>query len=109
MEYPITQSLRPPILDGSNYPYWKPKMRMYIKSIDERAWRSTLAGWVPPRMTADADNETRVKRELDWTTEENTLASYNSKALNASFTSVDTSMFKIISNCVSSKYAWDRL
>ncbi|KAL8456846.1 hypothetical protein ACS0TY_034908 [Phlomoides rotata] len=93
------------MLDGSNYPYWKPKMRMYIKSIDERAWRSILVGWTPLRTTADADNETRVKRELDWMTEESTLASYNSKALNAIFTSVDTSMFKIISNCVSSKDA----
>ncbi|KAL8555075.1 hypothetical protein ACS0TY_003030 [Phlomoides rotata] len=84
-------------------------MRMYIKYNYEKAWRSILAGWTPPRTTADADNETTIKRELDWTTKESTLASYNSKALNAIFTSVDTSMFKIISNCVSSKYAWDRL
>ncbi|KAL8512352.1 hypothetical protein ACS0TY_018726 [Phlomoides rotata] len=84
-------------------------MRMYIKSIDERAWRSILSGWEPPRTTADADAETTVKRELDWTTEESTLASYNSKALNAIFTFVDTSMFKIISNCVSAKDALDRL
>jgi hypothetical protein len=109
MEYPIVQSLKPPVLDGTNYPYWKPKMRMFIKSIDERAWRSVLAGWNPPRTTADGDNEVQVKRELDWTTEECTLASYNSKALNAIFTSVDVSMFKIISNCVSAKDAWDRL
>ncbi|KAL8536847.1 hypothetical protein ACS0TY_012139 [Phlomoides rotata] len=80
-------------------------MRMYIKSIDERAWRSILSGWEPPRTTADADAETTVKRELDWTIEESTLASYNSKAVNAIFTSVDTSMFKIISNCVSAKDA----
>ncbi|KAL8556616.1 hypothetical protein ACS0TY_004173 [Phlomoides rotata] len=46
-----------------------------------------------------------VKRELDWTTKESTLASYNSKAFNAIFTSVDTSMLKIISNYVSSKDA----
>ncbi|KAL8456800.1 hypothetical protein ACS0TY_034877 [Phlomoides rotata] len=84
-------------------------MRMYIKSIDERAWRSILSGWEPPRTTADADAETTVKRELDWTTEESTLASYNLKALNAIFTSANTSMFKIISNCVSAKDAWDRL
>ncbi|KAL8511325.1 hypothetical protein ACS0TY_017941 [Phlomoides rotata] len=84
-------------------------MRMYIKSIDEREWRSILADWTPPRTTAGADNEVQVKRELDWTTEESTLASYNSKALNAIFTPVDTSMFKIISNCVSAKDAWDKL
>ncbi|KAL8540445.1 hypothetical protein ACS0TY_001880 [Phlomoides rotata] len=80
-------------------------MCMYIKSIDERAWRSILVGWLPPRTKADVNAETTVKRELDWTTEESTLASYNSKALNAIFTSVDSSMFRIISNCVSAKDA----
>ncbi|KAL8511534.1 hypothetical protein ACS0TY_018077 [Phlomoides rotata] len=97
MEYPITHSLKPPVLDGSNYPYWKPKMRI--------AWRIILASWNPPRTTTDADNEVQVKRELYWTNDESTLASYNSKALNAIFTSVDTSMFKIISNCVFAKDA----
>ncbi|KAL8464945.1 hypothetical protein ACS0TY_034433 [Phlomoides rotata] len=82
---------------------------MYIKSIDERAWRSILAGWNPPRTTEDADHEVQVKKELDWTNDECTLASYNFKALNAIFTSVDTCMFKIISNCVSANDAWDRL
>ncbi|KAL8556430.1 hypothetical protein ACS0TY_004031 [Phlomoides rotata] len=84
-------------------------MRMYIKSIDERAWRSILSGWEPPITTIDADTGTTVNRELDWTTEESTLVSYNSKALNAIFTYVDTSMFKFISNYISAKDAWDRL
>ncbi|KAL8473036.1 hypothetical protein ACS0TY_030037 [Phlomoides rotata] len=84
-------------------------MRMFIKFIDERAWRSVLAGWNQPRITTDADNKVQIKRELDWTTDECTLASFNSKALNVIFTSVDISMFKIISNCVSIKDPWDRL
>ncbi|KAL8528619.1 hypothetical protein ACS0TY_006169 [Phlomoides rotata] len=65
MEYAITHSLKPPILDETNYPYWKQKMRMFIKSIDERAWRSVLAGWTPPRTQADADNEVQIKREME--------------------------------------------
>ncbi|KAL8534796.1 hypothetical protein ACS0TY_010723 [Phlomoides rotata] len=84
-------------------------MHMFIKSIDERARRSVLTGWNPPRTTTNADNEVQIKRELDLTTDECTLVSFNSKALNIIFTSFDISMFKIISNCVSAKDAWDRL
>ena len=28
---------RPPLLDGTNYGYWKARMRSFIKSIDEKA------------------------------------------------------------------------
>ncbi|KAL8547145.1 hypothetical protein ACS0TY_006746 [Phlomoides rotata] len=78
-------------------------MRMYIKSIEERAWRSILTGWEPPKTTAGEDNEVTIKKELDWTNEEITTTSFNSKALNVIFTTFDISMFKIISNCTSAK------
>ena len=32
----------PPLLDGRNYGFWKARMRAFIKSIDEKAWRSVL-------------------------------------------------------------------
>ncbi|KAL8552975.1 hypothetical protein ACS0TY_001591 [Phlomoides rotata] len=105
MEYPLSATLKPPVLDGTNYAYWKPKMGMYIKSIEERAWRSILTGWEPPRNPADGDNEVTIKRELDWINDEITTASFNSKALNAIVATVDVSMFKIISNCTSAKDA----
>ncbi|XP_012852368.1 PREDICTED: uncharacterized protein LOC105971978 [Erythranthe guttata] len=40
-------TVRPPLLDGSNYSYWKSKMKMFIKSVDERAWRAIVTGWTP--------------------------------------------------------------
>ncbi|KAL8507061.1 hypothetical protein ACS0TY_017808 [Phlomoides rotata] len=109
MEYLISVTLKPPVLDGTNYAYWKPKMRMYIKSIEEHAWRSILTGWEPPKTSTDEDNEVTLKRELDWTSDEITTTSFNSKALNTIFATVDISMFKIISNCISTKDVWDRL
>ena len=36
---------RPPLLDGPNYGYWKVRIRAFIKSIDEKAWRSVLQEW----------------------------------------------------------------
>ena len=35
---------RPPLLNGTNYGYWKARLHAFIKSIDEKAWRSILEG-----------------------------------------------------------------
>ena len=85
MDSPITA--RPPTLDisGSNYPLWKSRMRMYIKSLDERAWLAVLDGWRPPRIPEENPRdpqipEERLKPERDWTTEERVESNFNSKA-----------------------------
>jgi len=36
---------RPPLLDGSNYDYWKSCMSAFLKSIDSRSWKAVLRGW----------------------------------------------------------------
>ncbi|KAK2421453.1 gag-protease polyprotein [Trifolium repens] len=36
---------RPPMLTGSNYDHWKPKMIAFLKSIDSRTWKAVLKGW----------------------------------------------------------------
>ncbi|XP_073270460.1 uncharacterized protein [Primulina huaijiensis] len=50
-----------------------------------------------------------MKPETDWTADEVQNSNYNSKALNAIFTSVDLNMFSLITNCTSAKSAWDIL
>ncbi|XP_073290498.1 uncharacterized protein [Primulina huaijiensis] len=101
-------ALRPPVLDRTNYSLWKVKMRYYIKSLDERAWQRVINGWTSPSMT-DQDGDSLIKPETDWTADEVQSSNYNSKALNAIFTSVDTNMFNLITNCTSAKSAWDTL
>ncbi|XP_073057342.1 uncharacterized protein [Primulina eburnea] len=59
-------------------------------------------------MTAQ-DGDNMPKPETDWTTDEVQSSNYNSKALNAIFTSVDINMFSLITNCTSAKSAWDIL
>lgn len=95
---------RPPVLDGSNYNIWKVKIRVYIKSLDERSWQVIVAGWSPPRST-DGDGDSLVVPESEWTTAEVQTANNNSKALNAIFSSLDVNMFSLITNCVSAKEA----
>ena len=53
---------RPPLLDGTNYGYCKVRMHAFIKSIDEKAWRSVLQGWKPPTKT-DVEGKTAPKDE----------------------------------------------
>ncbi|XP_073025196.1 uncharacterized protein [Primulina eburnea] len=101
-------AFRAPVLDSSNYALWRVKMRIYIKSIEERAWQRVLDGWSPPR-TIDADGASRSKPENTWTNDEVQTSNFNSKALNTIFTSVDINMFSLITNCISAKEAWDIL
>ncbi|XP_073137339.1 uncharacterized protein [Henckelia pumila] len=77
--------IRPPLLDGTNYPYWKSRMRAFVKSIIEKAWRSIVTGWKPPMDKNSEGKETTPKKEDKWTTEEERLGVANAKALNAIF------------------------
>ena len=73
-------------------------MMAFIKALDERAWRSVLSCWKHSTIT-NYKGKTSQKLELEWTSEEDKLASYNSKALNAIFNAVDSNQFKLISTC----------
>jgi len=74
---------RPPLLDGSNYDYWKSHMSAFLKSIDSKTWKTILKGWEHP-VVLDKDNNKRavLKPEEEWTTAKDELALENSKALN---------------------------
>ena len=88
---------RSPLLDGSNYPYWKARMRAFLKSIDERVWTSIVYGWSPPVETDDKGKEI-LKPENKWSTAEYDSANWNSKGINAIMAFVNVHQFKVISN-----------
>ncbi|KAA0053423.1 gag-pol polyprotein [Cucumis melo var. makuwa] len=58
----------PPVLDSKNYSYWKPRMIIFIKTVDERAWRVLVAGYKPLMTTVDGVSV--PKPEFDWTDDE---------------------------------------
>ena len=41
-------SIRPPILNWSNYRYWKVGMRAYLKFINEQVWIAVMNSWYTP-------------------------------------------------------------
>jgi hypothetical protein len=98
---------RPPLLDGSNYDFWKSRMAAFFKSIDSKTWKAVLRGWKPPVVLDKDENKIVVlKPEDEWSKEDDELALGNNKALNALFNGVDKSMFKLIKPCIVAKDAW---
>ncbi|KAK2420025.1 hypothetical protein QL285_030819 [Trifolium repens] len=102
---------RPPLLTRSaNYDSWKSKMTAFLRSIDSKVWKVVLTGWEQPTYASKEGTSTGVmKPEVEWSTEEEAAANQNHKAIYALFNGVDTSVFKLIKNCVSAKDAWEIL
>ena len=71
---------RPHVLDGLNYHYWQIRMRTYIKSIEGRAWRSVLEGYVWPTEGPDADGDVVPITEERFTPSDFLLSSSNEEA-----------------------------
>ncbi|CAM8888115.1 unnamed protein product [Rhodiola kirilowii] len=99
---------RPPLLEGPNYAHWKSKMKAFLKSLDERAWRAVMIGWTEPMM-ANPEGAVMPKPEALWSEADDVAAVGNSKALNAIFYGVVENVFKLIAECEVAKEAWDIL
>jgi len=51
---------RLPLLDGSNYDYWKSCMSAFLKTIDNKTWKVVLKGWEHPVVLDNDGNKTVV-------------------------------------------------
>ena len=110
MEKEGGQVNRPPILDGSNYDYWKVRMTTFLKSIVNKTWKSVVKGSDHPRVKDKDGNDTiELKPVEEWSKDADDLALGNNKALNAMFNGVDKNMFRLINNCTVDKDSWNIL
>ena len=83
------------LFDGTNYAYQKVHMRAFLQYLDEKVWQAVQIGWTKPtEMPADQD-DAKIK-----------AANFNSKALNALFSTVMNEEFKKISSTKITKEAW---
>ena len=73
-------------------------MKAFLKSVDERVWRSVKNSWERPTTAIG-----------EWTTTQKEVASFNSKAMNAIFNAVSMKEFKRISNVEIVHIAWNIL
>ena len=85
----------PPLFDGTNYAYWKVRMRAFLQSLDEKVWQAVEIGWTKPKEVSANWDEAKIK-----------TANFNSRALNALFSAVTNEEFKKISSTEIAKEAW---
>ena len=91
-----SQSLNaPPYFDGSNYAFWKVRMRAFLCSIDESVWDAVDIGWIRPE-----------EAKSTWDKAALAASNANSKALNTIFYGVSPNEFQRISHITIAKEAW---
>ena len=98
---------RPPLFNGSNYTYWKARMKIFIQALDYDMWSIIVNG--PHTPTKIIDGEESTKPEKEWDEVDKKLAQLNAKAMNVLYCALDASEFNRISTCASAKEIWDRL
>ena len=77
----------PHLFDGTNYAYWKVRMRAFLQFLDEKVWLAVEIGWTKPK-----------EAPVDWDDAKIKAANFNSRALNALFSVVTNKEFKKISS-----------
>jgi hypothetical protein len=82
-----------PPFDGTNYGYWKARMRFFLKSID--VWKIIESGWITPEDTTDELIVAQTSAQLS-----------NDKVLHALCQALSPSEFARISSCESTQEAW---
>ena len=85
----------PSLFDGTNYAYWKVRMRAFLQSLDEKVWQAVEIGWTKPKEAPPDWDEAKIK-----------AANFNSRALNALFNAVTNEEFKKTSSTETTKEAW---
>ena len=66
--------LIPSLLDGTNYTYWKIRMKVFLHALGEQVWQAIEVGWIKPK-----------EAPVDWNDATIIAANFNSRALNVFF------------------------
>ena len=77
----------PHLFDGTNYAYWKVRMRAFLQSLDEKVWQAMEIDQTKPKEASADWDEAKIK-----------AANFNNRALNVLFSAVANEEFKKISS-----------
>lgn len=80
-------------------------MIVFLKSIDNKIWKTVVSGWTHPSIT-DVEGKDSPKLEEDCTDAEDVASMRNYRALNAIFNGGDKNVFKLISTFMFAKELW---
>ena len=85
----------PPLFGGTNYAYWKVRMKAFLQFLDEKVWQAVKIGWTELKEALADWDDAKIKGE-----------NFNSRALNSLFSVVTNEDFKKISSTETAKEAW---
>ena len=85
----------PPLFNGTNYAYWKVRMRAFLQSLDEKVWQAVEIGRTKPKEALADWDDAKIK-----------AVNFNSRTLNTLFSAVSNEEFKKISSTETAKEAW---
>ena len=89
---------RPPLFNGSDYTYWKTRMRIFLISMDFELWSIVENGFQKSSLPMSEWNESEKK-----------VFALNAKAMNALFCALDKNEFNRVSMCDSAFDIWRTL
>ncbi|VFQ59736.1 unnamed protein product [Cuscuta campestris] len=98
---------RPPLFDGTNYTYWKERMRIYIQSTNFLLWRIIKNGEDVPMKKVGETNVLKTENEYD--AQDIKKVENNAKAINIIYCAVNPDDYRKISCCTTANEMWDKL
>ncbi|VFQ73313.1 unnamed protein product [Cuscuta campestris] len=98
---------RPPLFDGTNYTYWKERMRIYIRSTNFQLWLVIKNGEETPMKKVDEKLVPKTEDEFD--VEDIKKVENYAKAINMLYCAVNPDDYRKISCCTTAKEMWDKL
>ena len=89
---------RPPLFEGTNYTYWKLRMKMWLQANDFSIWEKCESAYVIPE-----------KPETGYTVEQIHHLGLNAKAMNSLYCALSSEEFNRISQCETAHEIWRTL
>ena len=106
MDSTESNNCRMPILDGTNYGYWKLRIRQLMRSLDITYWEACLKSYEQPYLVDDIYGESVPVPYHNYSDEQKTECKANEKALNLIFSCINTNMMDLVHECKTAQEAW---
>ncbi|VFQ66185.1 unnamed protein product [Cuscuta campestris] len=98
---------RPSLFDGTNYTYWKERMKIYIRSTNFQLWLVIKNGEETPMKKVGEKLVPETEDEFD--VEDIKKVENYAKAINMLYCAVNPDDYRKISCCTTAKEMWDKL
>jgi hypothetical protein len=90
-----TSVTRPPLFDGTNFAFWKVRMRSYLMALGADVWDVVETGYIRPVVLASKDDKLEF--------------SFNAKGMNAILNGLAEAEFVKVMHLQTAKEMWDKL